>query len=175
MTLAQLADLVSEGIDITQRIARLEQRREQIATQLRTYALQHPARHEPLAQADREGRQCLVTGARGEVLPILVKADQIAATFADGGDAHKKISAAAARAGASLAPFYAPKVTWRMVPKDGATFRKEASGLLGDAAGPFVEACLRRDKDGLPISAITVEWAAASGANPGALAAAPQN
>lgn len=167
MTIAQLQDLVTEGITITAQLSQLKARRDAIAERLRSYALAHPERHAPLKDEARGGRQVILTGSIGETLPVLLKDDQIASTFADAGKQHVTIAGRADQLGVALAPFYQPRTRWEMVPKDTVKFRALALSLLGEDRAPeFLSACLRRNKDGVPISDVSVEWDAATTPKP---------
>ena len=159
MTIAQIQDLVTEGIKITAQLSQLKARRDAIAEKLRTYALAHPERHAPLKDEARGGRQVILTGSIGEQLSVLMKDDQIAQTFAHAGKQHLAIEASLQTLTMAITPFYRSKRIWEMVPKDAVQFRAVAQSIIGEKRAPeFISACLRRNKDGVPISDVNVEW-----------------
>lgn len=148
-----LTTLVDRGLQLHRRIEADKLALRDITAQLEAAALagdQHP-----LADPDREGRQYLATGT-AETVPIILTADLLAQTFADGSMTHLRAEAVAA---ADLPRLYRPVTTWKMLPKSGKAFRSEAAELLGPAkAAELITAVTARDKDGIPKSQIRIEW-----------------
>lgn len=107
-----------------------------------------------LTDPDRDGRQYLARGITA-IVPVVLTADLITQTFADGSPAHARIGKAA---GDKLFSFYRSTITWKILAKTGKAFRIEAGHLLGSAAPALITAATSRDKLGLPKSQIKVEW-----------------
>jgi hypothetical protein len=91
-------------------------------------------------------------------VPVVFTADLIVKTFPEGGEAHRKMLAALEGKHTALTHFYVPKTTFNGVFDSGKTLRSKAAELLGNDAPAFVDACLARDKHGIPKSQIKVEW-----------------
>ena len=108
-----------------------------------------------LTDPDREGRQYLARGTEA-IVPVILTADLVTQTFADGSTVHARLSDAA---GEKLGQFYRPVTTWKVLAKNGKAFRLEAGAILGEKLGPaFITAALARDKNGTPKNQIKVEW-----------------
>lgn len=143
---------VDRGLEIRAQIEQLKEELDIIEQSLVLAARQ--GQQIDLADPDREGRQFLARGTEA-VVPVVLTADIIQASFSDGSPVHAKISDAAQ---GKLADFYRPTTTWKLLAKSGKAFRLEANALLGAAAPALITAAISRDKNGIPKSQIKVEW-----------------
>jgi len=147
-----LAKSVDRGLEIRAQIQELEDELATIEECLRHAAL--AGDQVELEDPDREGRQFLARGTESAV-PVVLTADMVAQTFADGSKTHVRLAEVA---GETLGKFYRAVTTWKILAKTGKAFRLEASAILGDLAPEFITAALARDKNGIPKSQIKVEW-----------------
>lgn len=129
-----------------------------LEARLKQDALDRPDEHEPLADADREGRRFLAHGTR-LALPIVLTADKIVMSFAADSEVHARIATAS---DGKLLAFYTPKTTYESAAEDGKEFRRLAGETLGEKAPAFIAACLARDKYGIPKSDLRCEWTQAA-------------
>jgi len=144
---------VDRGLEIRATIQQLQDELSTIEECLRHAAL--AGEQVELTDPDREGRQFLAKGTES-VVPVVLTADLVAQTFADGSPVHARLKDVA---GEKLGQFYRAVTTWKMLAKNGKAFRLEAHASLGDKDGPaFITAALARDKNGIPKSQIKVEW-----------------
>jgi len=152
MKLNPIQQDVDRGLQLRQIMAECEQELKAIEARLRLVALNGP--QIDLIDVEREGRQFIAEGSLVKV-PIVITADQVIGSFADGSKHHLNIQTAAQ----GLFPqFYRRKVSYELAAKDGKAFRKQAHELLGAQAPVFIDKCLARDKDGIPKNAVKVEW-----------------
>lgn len=147
-----LAPTVDRGLEIRAQIEALKEELEIIESTLELAA--RKGEQIDLEDPDREGRQFLARGTEA-IVPVVLTADIIQATFADGSPAHAKIADAAL---GKLPEFYRPTTTWKLLAKSGKAFRIEAAAILGAAAPALITAASARDKNGTPKSQIKVEW-----------------
>lgn len=153
---AQEKNLVEDALRIRRLIDTHEADLKDIETRLKALALEYPDRHEDLVDAEREGKQFLAQGFK-HTLPIVITADSIIGTFADGTANHRRIEAASLE----WQRFYSPVRSFANACKDGKQFRARAVEILGEHAPTFISNCLVRDKDGIPKNSIKIEYAAA--------------
>lgn len=152
MNATALAALVDRGIVIKAQMKTLAEELKTIEAKLKAAGLESD--HAELKDASREGRQFLARGSRS-IVPVIFTADLLVKSFAPESVNHRAIEAAA---GAHFAHFFALKPTYETLFDDGKTFRTEADRMLGEAAPPFITACLQRGRGGVPKSAVKVEW-----------------
>lgn len=143
---------VDRGLEIRAQIETLSDELTVIEQALRDAAL--AGEQIDLVDADREGKQFLAAGTEA-VVPVVLTADLVAQSFADGGPVHARLAAVA---GEKLGQFFRPVTTWKITAKTGKAFRIEAGAILGKLAPEFISAALCRDKNGIPKSQIKVEW-----------------
>lgn len=151
--MSTITTLVDHGLTLHRRIAADTAALKKIVSQLEAAAL--TGEQQPLNDPDRDGRQYLAIGTN-ETVPIILTADILAQTFADGSAIHKS---ATYIVGDDLRLFYRPITTWKMLAKSGKAFRQEAHDQLApDQAVHLITAVTARDKDGVPKSTIRTEW-----------------
>jgi hypothetical protein len=144
---------VDRGIVLRSQIQALKEELDSIEERLRAAALIGPV--SDLEDPDRDGRQFLAQGSELTV-PVILTADILAGQFADGSTVHQ---AALAAAGDRLTEFFRPVKSHKNIHPTGKAFRAAAAHILGASAGPaLVSAVTSRDKNGIPKSAIKVEW-----------------
>lgn len=159
LTPEQLAALIDEGTRLAKEIETSELRLKAIDQQLKDHALSVPGRHVKLIDEDREGTRLICAGTGGITVPVVCTSDLIAQTLADGSPQLERVRLAA---GNKFPSFYKRAVVFTSVfaksnKFDGKKFRLTARAELAEPE-PFIAACVRRDKDGVPVSAIKVEW-----------------
>ena len=147
-----LAKSVDRGLEIRAQIQELQDELSTVEECLRHAALE--GEQIELTDPDREGRQFLARGTESTV-PVVLTADMVAQTFADGSKIHARLAEVA---GDKLGQFYRAVTTWKILSKTGKAFRLEAMAILGNEAPAFITAALARDKNGIPKSQIKVEW-----------------
>ena len=147
-----LAKSVDRGLEIRAQMQELKDELDTIEECLRHAAL--AGEQVELEDPDREGRQFLARGTESAV-PVVLTADMVAQTFADGSKTHARLAEVA---GEKLGQFYRAVTTWKILAKTGKAFRLEASAILGAEAPAFITAALARDKNDIPKSQIKVEW-----------------
>ncbi len=154
---------VDRGVEVVAQIGKLKEELNGITARLTADALMRPDEHEPLKDADREGRQYLAVGSRYE-LPLIITADKIVGQFQLNSPTEKRIlTRLAAIALEDKLPFFFQKVTvWEGCFDDGKEFRAAAAEHLGEHAPAFIAACVARDKDGIPKSDIKIAWESAA-------------
>jgi len=149
----QLTALVDRGLQLYRQIEDAKKELKRIEEALKAHAL--TGDQQPLNDPDRDGRQYLAQGT-SETVPIILTADILYQSFADGSTIHQ---AAAAIAGDDLITLYRPITTWKMLAKTGKAFRAEAHAQLHPTcAAKLITALTTRDKDGIPKSQIRTEW-----------------
>jgi hypothetical protein len=148
--------MVDRGLEIRAQIEQLKEELDIIENALHLAA--RTGHQIELNDPDREGRQYLAQGTDA-IVPVILTADLIQGSFADGSKIHEKIAAASCD---KLTEFYRPTTTWKLIAKSGKAFRIEAAHILGAAAPALITAATSRDKNGIPKSQIKVEWDRAS-------------
>ena len=116
---AAIARDVDRGAEIIVQRKALDAELKELEARLETDALARPDEHEPLADADREGKQFLAAGT-GITLPIVFTADKLVKTFAPKSDVHERIEAAS---DGQLLRFYRLKPVYECTQKDGKAMR----------------------------------------------------
>lgn len=149
----QLTALVDRGLQLYRQIEDAKKELKRIEESLKAHAL--TGDQQPLNDPDRDGRQYLAQGT-SETVPIVLTADILYQSFADGSIPHLQ---AASIAGMDLDTLYTPIKTWKMLAKTGKAFRAEAVTQLGaHRAAQFITAVTQKSKDGIPKSQIRTEW-----------------
>jgi hypothetical protein len=148
-----LALAVERGLQIQEEMDTLKKEYKAISALIKKAALKGP--QIPLEDPERDGMQYLARGTAHEI-PVIITADYLAQSFAAESDTHRKIQAAAV--GNMLPHFYQPETVFNRIIEDGKRFRHEARANLGEAAEPFIAACVVRDKHGIPKNALKIEW-----------------
>ncbi len=152
MTASQIAHDVARGLEIKKQQKTLAAELKAIESRLEQAGLEGD--QIPLQEEDREGRQFLAVSA-DRIVPVVFESDQIIASFKPDSEIHKAI---AAQAGQHFPAFYSDSRSFDRVPKDGQAFRRAAREILGTAAPAFINACLQRDKGGIPKSRTVIAW-----------------
>jgi hypothetical protein len=158
MNATKLKELTDEGLTLKDEISVREKRLKEIEKQLKAYAEANPTKHVLLKDEDREGTRLLVAGS-ALVVPVVFTSDLICQSFADDSDKLPEVRTLAA---GYFGTFYKRSVTWEAAHTkaskfDGKAFRATARELLPDPEA-FIQACVRKNKDGIPVSQIRVEW-----------------
>ena len=143
---------VDRGLEIRAQMESLKEELDEIEDCLRQAAL--AGEQVELEDPDREGRQWFAPGTEA-VVPVVITADMISQSFADGGKVHAKLQELA---GCKLGEFYRACTTWKMLARTGKAFRQEAFAVFGSAAGEFVSAATAKDKNGIAKTSVRVEW-----------------
>lgn len=152
-----LGDLVDKGLELSAEISNATARLKQIEAKIKAHALACPEAHQPLADEAREGTQFIARGSGGAFVRIVCTADLLVQSFAAGSATHDEISAAATASGVTVADFFQLVRTWKLRAKTGKAFRQLARESADDPER-LITACIRRDKDGVPVSQVKVEW-----------------
>jgi hypothetical protein len=155
---AQLSALVDEGITLRLEIDTREKRLKEIEKQLKAHAEANPEDHVPLKDEEREGTRLLCAGSRG-IVPVIFTSDLLMQSIPEGSD---KLEELTALAGETLGQFYVRSVAYTAAHTkagkfDGKAFRAAARELLPDPER-FIAACVRRNRDGIPVSQTKVAW-----------------
>jgi hypothetical protein len=152
----QIAIDIERGKEIQTEIAKLTAELKQINARLQ--AAGEAADHLPLADADREGKQAILTGSRHS-LPIVFESDLLIASFKPDSPKHEEIKAIL---GDKLPQFFRDTRVFERIQEDGKAFRKFArENLPADTFAKLVQAATDRKKDGIAKSRIVVDWDAA--------------
>lgn len=160
--LSKITEDVDRGFALVALLASGAKELKAVEARLKQDALDRPDEHEPLKDADREGRQFTAMGTKLN-LPIVLTADKIVGSFAQASKVHKRIgSVLASIEGAKLETFYQSETTFKTTTEDGKAFRALAADRLGEDAARFITACIAVDKDGVPKSDIKCEWTQAA-------------
>lgn len=159
LTDEKLAALVDEGTTLDEEIQTRVERLKQINEMLAAHALSVPSRHVKLVDEDREGTRLICRGTDGVSVPVVCTSDLIAQTLAEGSPQLERVRLAA---GDKFPRFYKRAVVFSTTfaksnKFDGKKFRAAARAELPDPEA-FIAACVRRDKEGVPVSAVKVEW-----------------
>ena len=159
LTEAEIATLVDKGIALHAAIETNKSRLKAISEQLQAHALTVPSQHIKLVDEDREGTRYLAHGSDDKIVPVVCASDLIMQTLADDSE---ELALVAMTAREKFPQFYKRVVAYvstfsKSNKFDGKKFRAAARTELPDPEA-FISACLRRNRDGIPISAIKVEW-----------------
>jgi hypothetical protein len=150
---------IDRGLELTAQIGVLEAELKVLSERIEKAALRGP--QIPLEDAERDGTQFLAKGSR-RVVPVLITADYLAASFTEGSKVHEKVVQALPNREPLLTTFYTPKLTFKRVYEDGKVFRRQAREILGaELAEPFINACVVRDREGIPKNAVKIDWSRA--------------
>ena len=144
---------IDRGLEIRAQMEKLAAELKEIDARVKDAALR--GEQIELTDPDREGRQFLATGS-SLVVPVILTADMIMGEFSDNGPKHKNILRLVSAK--ELADFYKPVNKHENRFDSGKKFRLQASERLGKEAPAFISACLARDKEGIPKSAIKIMW-----------------
>ena len=148
----ELIGLVDEGLALREQIGILEKRLDLIEARLKATGLESP--QVELEDPEREGRQWLAYGS-ALIVPVVFTADLLVKSFKAGTDVQARINAAA---NGKLGQFFRLERKYERCFETGKRFRSVAAEVLASAAPRFIDACLQRDKAGLPKSDIKVAW-----------------
>lgn len=163
MNASTLRNLTDEGLALYAEIATREKRLKEIEKTLKAYAESKPDLHVKLVDEDREGTRLLITGTDNRIVPVVFTSDLIKQTIADGSDDLTEIrELAETRTGNFFREFYSRTVTFEATHLkagkfDGKKFREMARQLL-DKPEEFIGACVRKNRDGIPVSQAKVAW-----------------
>lgn len=162
MKSSQLIALVDEGLLLQREIDSREKRLKEIEKTLKAYAEVNPTLHIKLKDDEREGTRLLCPGSNC-VVPVVFTSDLIRQTLDPKAGDFATISTLA---GEHFPQFYGRTVVWtaqhtKASKFDGKAFRAAARELLPDPEA-FISACVRKNKDGIPVSQTRVEWAEAT-------------
>ena len=146
---------VDRGLEIVAEIEKLEVELKAIDERLKTAALN--GEQVELKDAAREGRQYRAAGSE-QIVPVIITSDMLVGSFAAGSDTHEKIRLAAGHGKTDVDDFFKRVVKYENRFDSGKKFRARADELLTKDAPAFITACLSRDKDGIPKTAIKVMW-----------------
>lgn len=153
-------DLIDEGLEIDERIEKLTARKKEIEEKLVFFA--RLARHEPLVDADREGKRAMLSGHDGVVLPVVFESDMLMKVVRHGSVEHARLQEAGVGSIVELDGFWTPREILENRYKDGKKFRSAARRLLGpERAAKLITASVARDRKGIAKSRVVVSWDAA--------------
>jgi hypothetical protein len=157
--------LVDRGLELRAQIEPLLIELKAVDEALREEALK--GEQVPLEDAERDGMQYLARGSK-QIVPVVITADCVVDTFKHAGKTHDKIREAVEAIVARTDPpggtprvfteFFRPVNTWERRDGDGKKFRHHAREFLGDESAGFIDACLSRDKEGVPKNSLKVDW-----------------
>ncbi len=145
---------VDRGLEIREKLEKLEAELKDIETRLQMAGLKNPGEHVELADADRDGKRWLANGSN-RVVPVIFTADILIGQFDALSPRAQPIQRAAR---GKLDYFFKRVIREENRFESGKKFRKQADEMLLEAAPNFITACLARDKDGQPKSRIVVAW-----------------
>ncbi len=153
MTDPQIAIDIERGKEIKAEILKLQTELKQISARLQLAA--ESAEHQPLTDADREGRQAILrSGSR--TLPVIFEADLLIASFKPDSAKHTELDALL---GEKLTLFFKDTRVFERIQDDGQKFRKFARETLpAETFAAVIKACLDIKKDGIPKSRVVVDW-----------------
>ena len=144
---------IARGLEIRRQIELLTL--ELKAIESRIQALAEIGKHEPLQDADREGKKFNARGA-GQIVPVIFESDLLIASFKPDSDTHKRLLEIA---GDKLPDFFADVRKFERRQDDGRAFRRSARAAFGpDLCAAFLRGCLDIKKDGIPKSRVIVAW-----------------
>lgn len=154
MTPQQISADVARGLELREQIKTAQAELKSIEKRLEAAGLEGD--QIPLQEADREGRQFLARSAKaGVVVPVVFESDQIIASVVVGTELHTTLTR---MAGENLPKFFAASNKLDRIQKDGQAFRKIARETFEFEAPAFINACLQRDKAGIPKSRTIIAW-----------------
>lgn len=147
---------VDRGLEIVGKIGELQDELKGIEARLQAAGLQAGTRgeHQPLKDAERDGKCWLARGSTATV-PLIFTADKIIGSFAANGARHEAIRAAA---NGRMLEFFKPVNKFESKFDDGKRFRLAANEILGPQAPAFITACVARDSAGIPKSDVRILW-----------------
>jgi hypothetical protein len=149
---------VDRGLEIRDEIEKLEVELKDIDARLKEAALL--GEQVELTDADREGRQFLATGSE-RIVPVILTSDMIVGEFAMTSDRQMTVMDSLHSFDdrhEKFIEFFKPVRKFENRFDSGKKFRALAAEILGEKAPAFITACVARDKDGIPKSAIKVMW-----------------
>jgi hypothetical protein len=146
---------VDRGLEIRDAIEKLEVELKDIEVRLKHAGLN--GEQVDLTDADREGKQFLARGS-DRVIPVVFTSDMIIGEFTRSSKKHTEINSVLVAESFKLLQFFKPVQKFENLFGSGKKFRLHAAELLGDKAPAFITACVARDKEGIPKSAIKVMW-----------------
>ncbi len=158
MTTTQIRALTDEGLTLSAEIAVREKRLKEIEKALKSYAESKPDLHVKLKDEDREGTRLLCPGS-AKIVPVVFTSDLIKQSIADKSD---DLTIIRDLAGDHFSGFYQRVVSFdachlKSGKFDGKAFRANARLCL-DRPEEFIAACVRKNKDGIPVSQAKVAW-----------------
>ena len=162
-TALQIACEVDRGIVLVSEIAARQKELKELTKRLEKDAL--AGDQVDLIDSEREGKQFLAKGSE-KTIPIVITADTIVGSFQDKSAVHERICAAFFQATkgddrnieCDITEFFVPTTTFQNLFDSGKQFRAHAAHILGNAAPPFITACVARDKHGIPKNAVKIDW-----------------
>jgi hypothetical protein len=151
--------LVDRGFELRREIAVREKELDGIVDKLEAAGLAagQAGRHEELVDSARDGTRWLARGS-GLAVPIIFTADKLVGSFARDSAKHAAILKALGDQMKELHRFYRPVQGFESRFKDGKQFRSEADKVLAARAPAFITACVARDKDGIALSDVKIDW-----------------
>lgn len=148
---------VERGLSIRKELECLKTELDEIEGRLKAAGIAAPEEQVELNDEEREGRQFLAHGAK-HVVPVVFTADLLIKSFRHLSPLHSSLRTALGGVAPKLTEFFETPNKWESNFDSGKRFRRRAAEVLGKAAPMFITACVARDKDGIPKSAIKVEW-----------------
>jgi len=150
---------VDRAVDLRSQIATREAELEKITARLVAAGLKAGTekRHEELVDAARDGTRWLAKGS-GIAVPIIFTADKLMGSFQRDSAKHQSVKASLGSQAAELPRFYKSVNAFETRFKDGKQFRSEADKVLAERAPAFITACVARDKDGIALSDVRIDW-----------------
>ena len=145
---------VDRGLEIREEVEKLQTELKAIEVRLKDAGLN--GHQVELVDAEREGRQYLA-GGTSRVVPVIFTSDLLVGEFGRDTKKHLEIMDAVQNKTGVL-QFFKPVSKFENRFDSGKKFRALASEVFGDLAPKFITACVARDKDGIPKSAIKVMW-----------------
>ena len=151
--------LVDRGFELRSEIATRQKELDGIVSKLTSAGLNAgtAGRHEELVDAQRDGTRWLARGS-GIAVPIIFTADKLMGSFQRDSAKHQTVKASLGSQAAELTRFYKPVNGFETRFKDGKQFRSEADKVLAERAPAFITACVAKDKDGIALSDVRIDW-----------------
>jgi hypothetical protein len=151
--------LVDRGFELRREIAIRQKELDGIVAKLEAAGLAagQAGRHEELVDAQRDGTRWIARGS-GIAVPIIFTADKLMGSFQRDSAKHQTIRTALGDQANELTRFYKPVSAFESRFKDGKQFRSEADKVLAARAPTFITACIARDKDGIALSDVKIDW-----------------
>lgn len=148
------ATLIARGRELNRIIADSKTELSEIEEILRSRALAVP--HEPLTQANREGRRAILRDADQE-LAVVFESDLLKASFTASTPLANALQNTLMRE--DFDALFSTKTTHERKIKDGHKFRQECSSLLpSDLAALIIDTLKDRDKNGIAKSKSVFNW-----------------